>query len=385
MPNTVTRLQMIPNSAISQMARLAEQHHAISLAQGVPDFDPPAELIKAAEDALHGGYNQYSSTWGSPRLRQALAHKHSLFSGLPIDPDREVTVTVGGTEALLASLASVTEPGERVLVFSPHYEAYIVDSHLLGAVPIHIPLHPPELTFDPDDLRREFEAGARVIVLCNPANPTGKVFSLAELHTIASLAQEYSAFVLADEIYEHITYAPYQHTYISSLDGMFERTISCSSLSKTYAATGWRVGWAIAPPEITSGLRKIHDFLAVCAPTPLQEASVTALQLPLSYYTELQALYTQRRDIFLASLDQTGLSYIHPQGAYYVLVDISPFGFEDDYTFCTWMIQAVGVAATPGSYFFHEPIKNYIRFNFAKREDTLKEVGERISRLADLA
>lgn len=385
MPKTASRLNAIPSSAISQMVRLAEQHHAISLAQGVPDFDPPPELLAAAEQALCNGFNQYSSTWGSPRLRQAIAHKHASFSGMPIDPDGDVTVTVGGTEALLATLAAITDPGDRVLIFSPHYEAYIVDSHLLGAIPVHIPLHPPELTFDPDDLRREFKAGARAIILCNPANPTGKVFSPAELQTIAGLAQEYDAFVLADEIYEHIIYAPAQHTYISRLPGMFERTISCSSLSKTYAATGWRVGWAIAPSEITAGLRKVHDFLAVCAPTPLQEASVTALQLPMSYYNDLQEQYTRRRDLFLADLDRAGLSYIRPQGAYYALVDISPFGFTDDYAFCAWMVEAIGVAATPGSYFFHEPVKNYMRLNFAKREATLAEVGERFMRLADLA
>jgi aspartate/methionine/tyrosine aminotransferase len=382
MPYTSSRLNYFPNSAISMMARLAEGRGAINLAQGVPDFDPPAELLAAAQHALRSGHNQYSSTWGAPRLRRALAAKHSHFTGLFIDPDEHVTITVGGTEALLAALATVTEPGDQVIVFSPYYEAYIVDSHLLAAHPIYIPLHPPELTFDPAELRRAFQAGGRVLVLCNPSNPTGKVFSRTELETIAALAQEYDAFILADEIYEHIVYPPNQHTYIASLPGMFDRVISCSSMSKTYSVTGWRVGWAISAPGITSGLRKVHDFLSVCAPTPLQEAAAIALEFPWSYYQQMTADYTRKRDVFLGCLELAGLSYIQPQGAYYVLMDISPFGFKDDYEFCAWLIDEIGVAATPGSYFFHEPVKNYIRLNFAKREETLLEAGARLMKLS---
>ncbi len=375
---TTSRLNFFPNSAISMMARLAEQHGALSLVQGVPDFDPPAELLAAAHQAITAGHNQYSSTWGSPRLRRAIAAKHSAFSGLEIDPDAHVTVTIGGTEALLAALTALTDPGDKVIVFSPHYEAYIVDSHLLAVEPIHIPLHPPELRFDPDELRRAFQAGGRVLVLCNPSNPTGKVFSPAELQVIAELAVEYDAYVLADEIYEHIVYAPYQHTYIANLPGMFERTVSCSSVSKTYAVTGWRVGWAIAPAAISAGLRKVHDFLAVCAPTPLQEACVTALEFPPSYYRNMQSEYTRKRDLFLDLLRQAGLSYIEPQGAYYVLVDISQFGFANDYDFCRWMIETIGIAATPGSYFFHEAVHDYVRMNFAKKDETLVEAGKRL-------
>jgi aspartate/methionine/tyrosine aminotransferase len=384
MPKISSRLSYFPNSAISSMARLAEQYHAISLAQGVPDFDPPSELLAAAEKAIRSGYNQYSSTWGSARLRQAIASKQSHFTGLEIDPNLHVTVTIGGTEALLATLAAVTSEGEKVVVFSPHYEAYIVDSRLLGAEVLHIPLHPPSLAFDPDDLRRAFDQGGRALILCNPANPTGKVFSPVELQVIANLAQEYDAFVLADEIYEHIVYAPFQHTYIASLPGMFERTISCSSVSKTYAVTGWRVGWAIAAQPISAGLRKVHDFLSVCAPTPLQEAAVTALEFPDSYYETMLAEYTERRNLFLGFLKKAGMNFIEPQGAYYVLLDISPFGFKDDYAFCEWMVREIGVAATPGSYFFHEPVKNYIRLNFAKSEETLNEAGERLQRLQEI-
>ncbi len=383
MPHTSSRMNYFPNSAISMMARLAAQYDAINLAQGVPDFDPPAALLAAARRALQAGHNQYSSTWGSPRLRQALAEKQSHFTGLEIDPDEHVTITVGGTEALLASLIALTDPGDKVIVFSPYYEAYIVNSHLLGVEPIFIPLHPPELIFDPDELRRSFQAGGRVLVLCNPSNPTGKVFSRQELKIIADLVKEYDAFVLVDEIYEHFFYPPYQHTYFAALPGMFEHTISCSSLSKTYAVTGWRVGWAIAPSPVADGVRKAHDFLTVCAPTPLQEAAVTALQFPWSYYDQMVEKYTRRRDVLLESLMRADLPYIEPQGAYYVLVDISAFGFKDDYEFCAWMIREVGVAATPGSYFFHEPVKNFIRLNFAKSEETLQLVGQRLLRMQD--
>lgn len=381
MPIPSRRLNFFPDSAISMMARLGEQRQAISLAQGVPDFDPPAELLEAAKTAISAGYNQYSATWGAPRLRQAIARKHSHFSGLEIDPNEHVTVTIGGTEALLAALTATTNPGDKVVIFSPRYEAYVVDSHLLDCEPVYIPLHPPKLTFDPAELRRAFQDGGRVLILCNPSNPTGKVFSRAELQIIADLAQEYDVTILADEIYEHIIYAPHEHTYIASLPGMFERTISCSSVSKSYAVTGWRVGWAIAPASISRGLRKVHDFLSVCAPTPLQEAAANALSFPWSYYEQMQTEYTRRKEVFLGCLERAGLRYIEPQGAYYVLVDISQFEFSDDYEFCRWMVEAIGVAATPGSYFFHEPVKNYVRMNFAKKEETLGEAGERLALL----
>lgn len=376
-----SRLDHFPNSAISYIARLAEKYQAVNLAQGVPDFDPPAELLAAATRAIQGGFNQYSQTWGLPSLREALAQKHTLFSGLEIDPDQHVTITVGGTEALLAALTTVTNPGDMILFFSPYYEAYLVDSLLLSTQTRIVPLYPPEFRFDPDELKAAFHAGGRVLVLCNPSNPTGKVFSREELEIIANLAQTYDAFVIADEIYEHIVYPPHQHIYLASLPGMFERTISCSSVSKTYAVTGWRVGWAIAAPALSTGLRKVHDFLSVCAPTPLQEAAATALKLPPSYYQQMIIDYAYRRDIFLKLLQEAGLSYLEPQGAYYVLVDITSFDFEDDYRFCEWLIKEIGVAAIPGSYFFHEPIHRYIRMNFAKHENTLLRAGERLQNI----
>jgi aminotransferase len=384
MPEIAARLNDFTESVIREMTRLAEEVGAINLSQGYPDFDPPQELLSAAEHALRQGYNQYSVTWGSPRFRQALARKQRRFMGLELDPEEHITVTCGSTEAMMAALMAVCNPGERVIVFSPFYENYGADTILSGAEPVFVPLHPPNFRIDPDELRAAFQSGVKALVLCNPSNPSGKVFSLEELQLIASLAQAYDAFVITDEVYEHIVYAPYRHTYIASLPGMFVRTISCSSLSKTYAVTGWRLGYTIAPPHLSAGIRKVHDFLTVGAPAPLQEAAVTALEFPETYYRQLQEAYTRRRDIFLGYLDQTSLAYNRPQGAYYVLVDISPFGFEDDTLFCAWMAKEIGVAAVPGSSFFRQPVHNLIRLNFAKREQTLKEVGERLLRLNEV-
>jgi aminotransferase len=268
-----------------------------------------------------------------------------------------------------------------VFVFSPFYENYGPVSFVSGAVPVFVHLHPPDFNFDPDQLRSAFQQGVKALVLCNPSNPSGKVFTPAELQFIAGLALEYDAFVITDEVYEHIVYAPNQHTYMASLPGMFERTLSCSSLSKTFAVTSWRLGYVIAAPQVSGDVRKVHDFLTVGAPAPLQEAAVTALGFPDSYYFELQADYTRRRDIFLKFLDQLGLPYTRPQGAYYVLIDITPFGFSDDTRFCLWMAKEVGLAAVPGSSFFQEPVRNLVRLNFAKRDETLAEVGERLLRL----
>jgi aminotransferase len=381
MPSTAKRLTGFTESVIREMTRVADQVGALNLAQGFPDFDPPSALVESAHRALEGGFHQYAVTWGSPRFRQALAAKASYFMGLEIDPDAYLTVTCGSTEAMLASLMAVCNPGDRVILFSPFYENYGPDAILSGAEPVFVPLVPPDYSFDPSQLQRAFEGGARALVLCNPSNPSGKVFTRQELQIIASLAQEYDAFVITDEVYEHIVYTPHQHTYIASLPGMFERTLACSSLSKTFAVTGWRLGYVIAAPEVSAGVRKVHDFLTVGAPAPLQEAAVTALGFPDSYYVELRASYTRRRDLMLAALDQLGLAYTRPQGAYYVLIDITPFGAADDMEFCLWMAKEIGVAAVPGSSFFREPVKHLVRLNFAKREETLVEVGERLQRL----
>ena len=383
MPKTASRLSHFTESVIREMTRLAEQHDAINLTQGFPDFDPPEELLAAAERALRAGHNQYSITWGSPRFRQALAEKQTRFMGIDIHPDEHLTVTCGSTEAMMAALMTVCNPGEKVIVFSPFYENYGADTILSGAQPIFVPLHLPHFDFDPGELKKSFQLGVKALVLCNPSNPCGKVYTPAELQIIADLAQEYDAFVITDEVYEHIVYPPHQHTYIASLPGMFERTISCSSLSKTYSITGWRLGYTIAPTNLSEGGRKVHDFLTVGAPAPLQEAAVAARRFPDSYYHHLLGDYTHRRDIFLKYLDQTGLTYNRPQAAYYVLVDISPFGFAQDTEFCYWMTEEIGVAAVPGSSFFREPVNHLIRLNFAKQEETLVEVGERLLRLKD--
>jgi len=385
MPSTAARLNHFTESVIRAMTRLADSYGAINLSQGYPDFDPPEELLEAAEQALRAGYNQYSVTWGSPRFRQALAEKQSRFMDLQLDAEAHITVTCGSTEAMLASLMSVCNPGDKVIVFSPFYENYVADAILSGAEPLYVPLHPPAFTFDPEELRLAFKQGARALVLCNPSNPSGKVFRQEELQFIAGLAQEHDSFVITDEVYEHIVYPPHQHTYIASLPGMFTRTLSCSSLSKTYAITGWRLGYVIAAPEISLGVRKVHDFLTVGAPAPLQEAAVTAMRFPDAYYQQLIQDYTQRRDIFLNYLQETGLDYTIPEGAYYVLVDISPFKASDDYQFCAWMAKEIGVAAVPGSSFFRETVNHLVRLNFAKREETLHEVGKRLLRLKDFS
>lgn len=378
MPSTANRLEHFADSVINQMNILAEKHGAINLASGYPDSNPPEELLVAAEHALREGFNQYADPRGTPTLRRALADKCSRFMGIEIDAESHITVTCGGTEAMAAALLTICNPGDKVIVFSPYYETYGPDMALAGAQPVVVPLHPPQFSFDPQELVRAFATGAKALVLCNPSNPSGKVFTPQELHTIAGLAQDFDAFVITDEVYEHIVYAPHHHTYLSSLPGMFERTLSCGSLSKTYDITGWRLGYVIASPLLTDAVRKLHDYLTLCAPSPLQEAAVTALRFPDSYYSQLQAEYTRRRDSFLNSLDQAHLSYIPPQGTFFVLVDISRFGFEDDHAFCHWLAAEVGVVGVPGSYFFHEPETRYIRLNFAKSDKTMAEAGRRL-------
>ena len=301
--------------------------------------------------------------------------------GLAIDPETHLVVTCGSTEAMMAAMMTACNPGDKVIVFSPFYENYGADTILSGAEPIFVPLHPPDFCFDPDELRRAFAQGPKALILCNPSNPSGKVFTRDELQTIADLAAEFDTFVITDEVYEHIVYAPHRHTYFASLPGMFARTISCSSLSKTYSITGWRLGYVIAAPEVIDGARKVHDFLTVGAAAPLQAAAVTALEFPLAYYDDLLARYTRKRDLLLGYLNRTGLRYTIPQGAYYVLVDISEFGFRDDTAFCRWLIREIGVAGVPGSSFFHEPVHNLVRLHFAKRDETLVAAGERLLKL----
>lgn len=370
---------------IREMTRIANEFKAINLSQGFPDFDPPAELVAAGKRALEEGYHQYAITWGSAGFRAALAEKQSYWMGLDLDPHAHIVVTCGATEAMMVAMMTACNPGDKVIIFSPFYENYGADTILAGAEPLYVPLHPPTFEFDPAELRRRFEQGAKALVLCNPSNPSGKVFSIAELELISDLAKEFDAFVITDEVYEHIVYAPRKHCYIACLPGMFERTISCSSLSKTYAITGWRLGYVIAAPQLIASARKVHDFLTVGAAAPLQEAAITALKFPLEYYKKLQSDYTDRRDCFLKYLDKAGLAYTPPQGAYYVLVDISDFERESDTAFCRWMAKEIGVAGVPGSSFFNEPVSHLVRFHFAKRKETLVEAGERLLLLKEKA
>lgn len=378
MPKTSERTTRFGESVIRRMTRLANECGAINLSQGFPDFDPPEAVLRAAERAAREGPHQYAVTWGAPNFRAALARKQSRFMQLPLDPDENIVVTCGSTEAMMVAMMTACNPGDRVVIFSPFYENYAADAILSGAEPVHVTLHPPEFRFDPDELRSAFEQRPQALVLCNPSNPSGKVFTRDELLFITSLAEEFNTFVLTDEVYEHIVYPPHEHTYFASLPGMFERTLSCSSLSKTYSMTGWRLGYVIASPSIINEARKVHDFLTVGAAAPLQQAAVTALELPDSYYKDLQALYSEKRSTFLHYLDAAGLKYTEPEGAYYVMVDISEFGWKSDAAFCEWLAREVGVAAVPGSSFFHQPVNHLIRLHFAKRSETLSAAGERL-------
>lgn len=378
MAKTSRRTIGFEESVIRAMTRLANECGAINLSQGFPDFDPPEAVLRAAERAGREGPHQYAVTWGAANFRAALARKQSKFMQLPLDADENIVVTCGSTEAMLVAMMTACNPGDRVIIFSPFYENYAADAILCGAEPIHVTLHPPEFRFDPDELRRAFEQRPQALVLCNPSNPSGKVFTREELLSIARLAEEFDTFVLTDEVYEHIVYAPQEHTYFASLPGMFERTIACSSLSKTYSMTGWRLGYVIASPRVINEARKVHDFVTVGAAAPLQEAAVTALELPDRYYQELRALYAEKRETFLDYLDRAGLNYTKPEGAYYVMVDISEFGWKSDTAFCEWLAREVGIAAVPGSSFFHQPVNHLIRLHFAKRAETLSAAGERL-------
>ncbi len=375
------RTAVFTDSVIRRMTRISARYGAVNLSQGFPDFDPPRALLDRLKQVAEEDYHQYSITWGAKNTREALARKQSALMGFEIDPEKELVITCGGTEAMMAAMMTVADPGDTVAIFSPFYENYGADTILSGAHPVYIPLTPPDFTFDPDVLEDAFRRGAKALVLCNPSNPSGKVFTKAELETIARIVIRYDAYVITDEVYEHIVYAPHRHVYISSLPGMRERTINTGSLSKTYSITGWRLGYTIAPEQVTDRIRKVHDFLTVGAAAPLQEAVVTGLNFDASYYKELLALYTRKRDLFCTGLDEIGLKHNVPQGAYYVLMDISEFGEPDDLAFCEWLAKEIGVGAVPGSSFFKEPVNQYIRFHFAKKDETLKEALKRLSRL----
>ena len=372
------RTETFTDSVIRRMTRIANQYDAINLSQGFPDFDPPKEILNRLEQVAHEDFNQYAITWGAQNFRDALAKKQSKYMNLDLDSNKNIVVTCGSTEAMMAAMMSVCDPNDKVIVFSPFYENYGADTILCGADPIYVPLHAPVFNFDKEELENAFKQNPKALILCNPSNPCGKVFSKEELEYIASLAIKYDTYVITDEVYEHIVYAPYKHTYFASLPGMFERTISCSSLSKTYSITGWRLGYCIAPENIIEQIKKVHDFLTVGAAAPLQEAAVVGLEFSDAYYDELQKLYTHKKDLFINGLKELNIPHTEPQGAYYVMVDISEFGYDSDLDFCVDLIKNVGVAAVPGSSFFKEEENRYIRFHFAKKDETLLAALDRL-------
>lgn len=372
------RTETFTDSVIRRMTRIASQYDAINLSQGFPDFDPPKEILNRLEQVAHEDYNQYAITWGAQNFRDALAKKQSKYMNLDLDSNKNIVVTCGSTEAMMAAMMSVCDPNDKVIVFSPFYENYGADTILCGADPIYVPLHPPVFNFDKKELENAFKQNPKALILCNPSNPCGKVFSKEELEYIASLAIKYDTYVITDEVYEHIVYAPYKHTYFASLPGMFERTISCSSLSKTYSITGWRLGYCIVPENIIEQIKKVHDFLTVGAAAPLQEAAVVGLEFSDAYYDELQKLYTHKKDLFINGLKELNIPHTEPQGAYYVMVDISEFGYDSDLDFCVDLIKNVGVAAVPGSSFFKEEENRYIRFHFTKKDETLLAALDRL-------
>ena len=381
------RTARFTDSVIRRMTRISNKYGAVNLSQGFPDFDPPAQLLESLSAIATDPeplYHQYSITWGSQAMREALATKQEHFMGMPINPNENIVVTCGSTEAMMAAMMTVTNPGDKVVIFSPFYENYGADTILSGAEPIYVPLNPPTFDFDREVLEAAFrDNDPKAIVLCNPSNPCGKVFTREELTFIADLCKKYDAYCITDEVYEHIVYAPHEHVYMATLPGMFERTISCSSLSKTYSITGWRLGYTIAPAEITERIKKVHDFLTVGAAAPLQETAVTALNFDDSYYQEVLDLYTAKRDLFCQGLDSIGLEHNVPQGAYYVMMDISEFGYDSDLDFCEDLASKVGVGAVPGSSFFREPVNHLIRFHFAKRDETLNAALENLKSLRD--
>ena len=378
------RTASFTDSVIRRMTRVSLQHGAVNLSQGFPDFDPPQAILDRLSQVAHEGPHQYAVTWGAQNFREALAKKQSHYMGLPIDPDREIVATCGSTEAMMCAMMTVADPGDKVIVFSPFYENYGADTILSGAEPIYVPLNPPDFSFDPEVLEDAFRQHPKALVLCNPSNPSGKVFTRAELEIIAALAEKYDAYVITDEVYEHIVYAPHQHTYFASLPGMWQRTLSCSSLSKTYSITGWRLGYIIAPEDIIERAKKVHDFLTVGCAAPLMEAVMPALEFGQDYYDGLLAKYTHKKDLFLRGLDALGIAHTDPQGAYYVLLDIGEYGYDSDVAFCEDLAAKVGVGAVPGSSFFREPVNHLIRMHFAKNDETLNEALNRLEAMHTL-
>lgn len=389
MPELSHRVGLFTDSVIRRMTRISDATEgSINLSQGFPDFDPPQALLDSlAEMAKGGEQHQYSITFGAQSLRKCIAEKYSPLFGRTIDPEEEVVITCGGTEAMMAAMMTVCNPGDNVVIFSPFYENYSADAILSGANPIYVSLVPPAFDFDRKALEETFQQNVKAIIVCNPSNPCGKVFTKEELSYILSLCVKYDAFMITDEVYEHIIFAPAKHTYAASLSGGDKYVITCNSLSKTFSITGWRLGFLIAASDVAENVKKVHDFLTVGAPAPLQEAVCAGFSLGQPYYDKLVATYSKKRKIFCDGLDSIGLKHTVPQGSYFIMVDISDFLSKDyfkgwsDLQFCEWMVKEVGVAAVPGSSFFREDVNNYIRLHFARSEDSLKEAIARLGKL----
>ena len=389
------RTATFTESVIREMTRIATMHQAVNLAQGFPDFSMPEPMKEAACTAIRGDINQYAVTWGTPVLRQAIAEKYRRWYNMEVDPDLNVTVTCGATEAMATVFMALMDAGDEVIIPEPFYENYGPDAILSGATPRYVTLHEPssplapdgmgaQWTFDPDELAAAFNDKTKAIILNTPNNPTGKVFTREELGTIAALCRKWDVIAISDEIYEHIIYDGWRHVPIASIEGMADRTVTINSLSKTYSVTGWRVGWTISPPSLTGAIRKVHDFLTVGAAAPLQEAGVAALGVPEGYYTELAAAYQRRRDALLDILRRHHFTCYTPFGAYYIMTDITDFGFRDDVEFAKYLVKDVGVAAVPGSSFYRNPAtgRTKLRFCFCKRDETLVEADRRLAKLA---
>ncbi len=377
------KTECLTDSVIRRMTRISMECGAINLSQGFPDFDPPEFIMKRLAEVATAGPHQYTPTWGAANYRAAVAEKVGKFMGLPINPDENVLGTVGSTEAMMATLMAITNPGDKIVIFSPYFENYAAQSIFNSVEPVFVPLNPPAFTFDADKLEEAFkDPKTKAMILCNPSNPSGRVFTKDELQTIADLAIKYDVIIITDEVYEHIIFEPHKHTYIAALPGMWERTICCSSLSKTYSITGWRLGYIVADKPLMDRCKKVHDFLTVCAPSPLQEAVIPGLKAPMSYYKELQDHYTHMRDIFVGGLKDLGFTFTEPEGSYFMMVDISEFSKgKSDVEFCEELARKVGVAAVPGSSFFNEDVNHLARFHFAKKDETLYEA---LNRLADI-
>ena len=379
------KCDLFTDSVIRRMTRISLDCGAINLAQGFPDFDPPKAMLDRLAEVAYQGPHQYPITMGAPNFRAALARKCGRFMGRTLDPDTEMVVTIGSTEAMVDTLFALTNPGDRVIMFSPYFENYRAQAIFADCEPVFVPLTPPEFNFDVNVLEDAFKQGAKAILICNPSNPSGKVFTEAELKQIADLCIKYDVYAIMDEVYEHIVYEGHKHTYMNSIPGMWERTVSCSSLSKTYSVTGWRLGYAIAPKEIMDKIKQYHDFNAVGAASPLMEAAIVGLDMPDSYYKEFGDHYAHMKKLFTEGLDRIGIPYTDPQGAYFVLADIGPFmkPGQSDVEFCEEMARKVGVAAVPGTSFFKENVNNIVRLHFAKVDETLNEALERLSKIRE--